>query len=143
LFQVARRRCLDELRRQRPIHFPVAELAHAEDELSSLAAIVDPGPLPEELAEQHDFQEHLMRAIHVLPPKMRSVVFLRYTQQLSFPEIEQKLGISPTTAKTSLARARRILLERPAAVREETRLMPFDGNFFEEWIHIFEEARSA
>src|SRR3989440_3141228 len=74
LFQVARNRCLDELRRKRAIHFSELETTSDEDEISPLAAIPDSHPLPEELAECHDLQQHLWQAIQALPPKFRSVV---------------------------------------------------------------------
>ena len=51
LFQVARNRCLDELRRKRAIHFSELEAVNDDEELSALAAIPDTSPLPEELAD--------------------------------------------------------------------------------------------
>ena len=84
LFQVARNRCLDELRRKRVIHFSELESVNDDEELSPLAAIPDNGPLPEELAEQSDLQYRLQDAIQTLPIKFRSVVLLRYAGQLSF-----------------------------------------------------------
>ena len=59
LFQVARNRCLDELRRKHAIHFSELEIVNDDDELSPLAAIPDTGPLPEELAERSDLQQRL------------------------------------------------------------------------------------
>src|SRR5438874_11404671 len=59
LFQVARNRCLDELRRRHAIHFSELEIASDDEELSPLAAIPDNSPLPEALDEQSDLQEHL------------------------------------------------------------------------------------
>ncbi len=109
LFQVARNRCLDELRRKRPIHLSDLESEEEEEEKSVLALIRDPRPLPEDIAEQHEQQEHLLRAIEGLPPNFRSVVYLRYTAQLSFSEIGKKLGIPETTAKTHFHRARHLL----------------------------------
>src|SRR5581483_9557565 len=99
LFQVARNRCLDELRRKRAIHFSELETSNEEDELSPLAAIPDGSPLPEELAEQHELQRRLQEAIETLPIKFRMVVLLRYTGQLSFGEIGQALDMPEATAK--------------------------------------------
>src|SRR2546423_9471852 len=62
LFQVARNRCLDELRRKRAIHFSELESGNDEDEVSPLDAMLDTDPLPEELAERHDLQQHLRDA---------------------------------------------------------------------------------
>jgi RNA polymerase sigma factor (sigma-70 family) len=109
LFQVARNRCLDELRRKHAIHFSELESANDEDELSPLASMPDTSPLPEELAEHHDLQECLQQAIETLPPKFRSVVLLRYAGQLSFSEIGQVLAMPEATAKTYFQRAKPLL----------------------------------
>ena len=108
LFQVARNRCLDELRRKRAIHFSELE-ANSEDEESPLAGLQDNGPLPEDLAERRDLQRLLRQAIQELPPKFRSVVLLRYTAQLSFSEIGQALDMPEATAKTYFQRAKPLL----------------------------------
>jgi RNA polymerase sigma factor (sigma-70 family) len=109
LFQVARNRCLDELRRKRVIHFSELESVNDDEELSPLAAIPDNGPLPEELAEQSDLQYRLQEAIQTLPFKFRSVVLLRYAGQLSFSEIGQTLNMPEATAKTYFQRAKPLL----------------------------------
>jgi RNA polymerase sigma factor (sigma-70 family) len=109
LFQVARNRCLDELRRKHAIHFSELELVTDEEEPSPLAAMPDTSPLPEELAEHHDLQASLQRAIQALPPKFRSVVLLRYAGQLSFSEIGQALKMPEATAKTYFQRAKPLL----------------------------------
>jgi RNA polymerase sigma factor (sigma-70 family) len=109
LFQVARNRCLDELRRKRIIHFSELQTPGEDDDLSPLAIIPDTGPLPEEIAERHDLQSMLQRAIDALPPKFRAVVLLRYASQLSFSEIGQALQMPEATAKTYFQRAKPLL----------------------------------
>ena len=109
LFQVARNRCLDELRRKHAIHFSELEPASDDDELSPLATLPDTAPLPEELAERRDLQQCLQKAIQTLPPKFRSVVLLRYAGQLSFSEIGQALKMPEATAKTYFQRAKPLL----------------------------------
>ena len=109
LFQVARNRCLDELRRKRVLHFSELQTAGEDDELSPLAIIPDTSPLPEEVAERHDLQDILQHAISGLPPKFRAVVLLRYTSQLSFSEIGQALQMPEATAKTYFQRAKPLL----------------------------------
>ncbi len=109
LFQVARNRCLDELRRKRAIHFSELESGNDEDDLSPLAIMPDTRPLPEEIAERRDLQQSLQRAIEGLPPKFRSVVLLRYAGQLSFSEIGKTLNMPEATAKTYFQRARPLL----------------------------------
>ena len=109
LFQVARNRCLDELRRKRSIHFSELEASNEEDDLSPLAIIPDTRPQPDEMAEHHDLQAALRKAIDALPPKFRSVVLLRYAGQLSFSEIGKTLNMPEATAKTYFQRSRPLL----------------------------------
>jgi RNA polymerase sigma-70 factor (ECF subfamily) len=109
LFQVARNRCLDELRRKRAIHFSELEASSDEEDLSPLAIMPDTSPQPDEMAERNDLQYHLRKAIDSLPPKFRSVVLLRYTSQLSFAEIGKTLSMPEATAKTYFQRARPLL----------------------------------
>lgn len=109
LFQVARNRCRDELRRKRAMHFSELEWVNDDDEVSPLAALPDPDPLPEEWVERRDLQACLQQAILTLPPKFRAVVLLRYTAQLSFAEIGQVLQMPEATAKTYFQRAKPLL----------------------------------
>ena len=124
LLQVARSRCIDELRRRQryPLAFSLLESRYCEEELPVLHDRVDPDPLPEELIEQHELQHDLQQAIEALPPGFRSVVWLRYRAQLSFPEIGRRLGIPEATAKTYFFRAKPLLRaffmqQREASVR--------------------------
>src|SRR6266581_184304 len=69
LFQVARNRCLDDIRqraRRRTVHFSELESGNEEEELPSLVSIPDSSPQPEELAERHDLQQRLHQAIQAL-----------------------------------------------------------------------------
>ena len=109
LFQVARNRCLDELRRKKAIHFSELEGVSDDDDLSPLDIMPDPQPLPDAIAERRDLQRILRRAIDELPPKYRSVVLLRYTTQMSFSEIGRTLQMPEATAKTYFQRARPLL----------------------------------
>jgi RNA polymerase sigma factor (sigma-70 family) len=109
LFQVARNRCLDELRRRRVVHFSELDTYNEEDEVEMFTFVQDPCPLPEEIAERHDVQDRLLSAIKSLPPRFRSVVFLRYSRQLTFPEIGRTLGMPEATAKTYFSRAKPLL----------------------------------
>jgi RNA polymerase sigma-70 factor, ECF subfamily len=117
LFQVARNRCLDELRRRRRCaEIPFSSLAweYREEDLSPIEAFPDPHPLPEEVAERVDLYCSLQQAIASLPPKMRSIVSLHSFRQLSFAEIGRLLSMRENTVKTyfyrSLLRLRRALM---------------------------------
>jgi RNA polymerase sigma factor (sigma-70 family) len=108
LFQVARNRCLDELRRRRRhAALPFSLLAWEDDEEESMvAAIPDPDPLPEEVVETSDRYSSLHRAIATLPPKFRSIVLLHCFKQLTFTEIGHLLNLPSSTVKTYYYRAR-------------------------------------
>jgi len=110
LTRVARNCCLDVLRSRRLVLFSELEWqAEEEEELSPLASLIDPGPSPEETVEQHEVQRMLHEAINGLPPRLRPVILLRYTAQLSFAEIGQRLKMPANTAKTYFHRARPLL----------------------------------
>jgi RNA polymerase sigma factor (sigma-70 family) len=109
LFQVARNRCLDELRKKRVVHFSELQSPNDDDDLSPLAIIPDNSPLPEDIAERHDLRDILQEAIASLPPKFRAVVLLRYASQLSFSEIGRALQMPEATAKTYFQRAKPLL----------------------------------
>src|SRR5437763_7234975 len=103
LFQVARNRCRDELRkrqRRSEIPFSTLEWRYREEELSPVEAIPDPEPLPEEVAERSDLQSSLQQALFSLSPKCRSIVRLHCFRQLSFAEIARMLNIPKNTVKT-------------------------------------------
>jgi RNA polymerase sigma-70 factor (ECF subfamily) len=121
LFQVARNCCMDELRRKyhSVLHFSQFENSEG-DSSNDLYDIPDPEPLPEDIVERRDLQVLLQDAIQTLPPKFRSVVILRYTSQMSFPEIGQVLSMPEATAKTYFHRAK-VLLRKILVARSRPR----------------------
>jgi RNA polymerase sigma factor (sigma-70 family) len=112
LFQVARNRCIDDLRqrtRRRSLCFSEVERVNDEGECSSLEMLPDPIPLPEEVVADQDLQKCLRQAIVALPPKFRDIVFLRSATPWSFAEIAQALNLRTATAKTYIQRAKLLL----------------------------------
>jgi RNA polymerase sigma factor (sigma-70 family) len=123
LFQVARNRCLDELRtrqRRRMVYFSELERGRSEEELSPLECILDSQPLPEEIAEQFDLHCMLQRAMFALSPKSRSIVHLHCSRELSFSEIGRILEMPVPTVKAyfyrSLPRLRTALMAQEHSV---------------------------
>ena len=108
LFQVARHRCLDELRRRRrrpEVPFSALEREGGEEGFSPLEALADRQALPEELTESSELHGSLREALVSLPPQLRSIVQLRCVRQLTFAEIGRTLHLPETTVKTSFCRA--------------------------------------
>jgi RNA polymerase sigma factor (sigma-70 family) len=122
LSRVAHNRCIDELRRRRPIFLSELPSAPHEDNYSFPTTLPDPDLLPEEQVEQHELRELLLEAIETLPPPFRMVVLLRYATQLSFREIGQALGMPEATAKTYFFRAK-----KPLRTLLETEFASYSG----------------
>ncbi len=109
LMQVAHNCCVNEYRRTRPLLFSQLASTSGEEDLDLLATLPDPDPSPEEQIEQQEWQNEVVQAICALPVKQRRVVWLKYTDQLSFAEIGKLLHMPAATAKTNFARARPVL----------------------------------
>lgn len=120
LFRVAANRCIDEGRRRHPLYFseirsPVFGAGEMLEEPSPEENMIDPAPLPEEVAELWDLQDALRAAIEALPMKFRTIVMLRYTEELTFKEIGDRLHMPENTVKTYFQRARPLLRASLAA----------------------------
>jgi RNA polymerase sigma-70 factor (ECF subfamily) len=68
--------------------------------------IMDSSPNPEQAFDSRQRRAHLMRAIQGLEPKLRIPIQLLVTGECSLKEICGALGMSHTTAKARLYRAR-------------------------------------
>lgn len=110
LYVIARNKCLDFVKRKRPVLFADVD---GPDEAESIAERVpDPQPLPDELAERADLQRILHEAVLDLPERYRQVVAMRYTGELSFAEIAETLNLPENTVKTHFHRAKALLRSR-------------------------------
>jgi RNA polymerase sigma factor (sigma-70 family) len=108
LFQVARNRCIDELRKRRrytEIPFSTIVWDAREQDLSLPETIPDPHPLPEEVVEQFDLPWSLQQALVSLPPRFRLIVHLHCFRHLTFAEIGGLLNMREITARTYFFRA--------------------------------------
>jgi RNA polymerase sigma-70 factor, ECF subfamily len=107
LYVIARNKCLDVLKRKRPLNFSALE--SDDDDEDPVAAVPDREPLPEEVLESADLQRILQEAVAALPERYRAVVSLRYASGLSFAEIGRTLGLPENTVKTQFQRAKSML----------------------------------
>lgn len=100
----ARHRAIDWLRRgERRME------SATEEELARRHA---PTPAPPELALQFEVQRSLMVAVEALPDPYREVIFLRYFEEVSVPEIARRRAVPIPTVRTWLTRAHAKLRER-------------------------------
>ena len=108
LFRIAWNRCIDEQRKYKRhpwVYFSELEQIYEEEGVSVLSTFLDRAPLPEEITEYEEDSTKLHTAIQSLPAKFRHVVWLRYTEELTFIEIGRRLHIPSTTAQTYFYRA--------------------------------------
>lgn len=102
LFQVARNKCIDLIRRRRTVPLSVPQ---GDDEQVEIDP-PDRRPRPEELYERVELQQILQDAIDELPMRTRAVVVMRYVGELTFAEIGESLGLPENTVKTLFQRAK-------------------------------------
>lgn len=77
---------------------------------SSLATLLaDPTPRPEQWLEEKQIREHILDAIHSLPPEQRAVVVMRYFLDMSAADMSAKMGRPLSTIKWWLRDARQRL----------------------------------
>lgn len=100
LLSIASNYCIDVLRRRR------ATLVDLDDVAYTVRSS-DPGP--ESSALDRELQQAVARAIGRLPESYRLVTVLRYYYDFSYEEIERITGLTESTVKTRLFRARRQL----------------------------------
>jgi RNA polymerase sigma factor (sigma-70 family) len=103
LYRVATNVATDYLRRSQPVP------------LNASFVIADTGPGPETTAELSERAEVVRAALHTLPYELRTVLLLRFYQDLSLQEIADALDIPMGTVKSRLFNAVRRLREGMAA----------------------------
>ncbi|NOX70625.1 MAG: RNA polymerase sigma factor [Gammaproteobacteria bacterium] len=96
--RVVRNRCLDLLRRRRPVGDPVERL-------------VDKSATPEQAAEIGDRDRALKEALASISSEQRQIVILRDYLDLSYAEIADVIEVAPGTVMSRLHRARLALRE--------------------------------
>jgi RNA polymerase sigma-70 factor (ECF subfamily) len=100
LLSIGSNYCIDVLRRRRFAWLTLDDVAF---ELPSGRAG------PERTAIEHERQAQVQRALLQLPQNYRLVTVLRYWQDMSYEEIANVTGLSESTIKTRLHRARGML----------------------------------
>jgi RNA polymerase sigma factor (sigma-70 family) len=102
LLSIASHLAIDLLRRRRFVALPLEDTPVVE-------WMPDIGAGPEETALQEEQHDEMQRLLRQLPEKYRSVVVLRYYQDMSYEEIAAALHLTPALVKARLHRARELL----------------------------------
>jgi RNA polymerase sigma factor (sigma-70 family) len=126
LFHVAHNRCVDELRKRQYkqlIRFSELEREDNGEDLVALESIPDLQALPEEIVERLDQRHMLHHAMGTVAPKIRLILYLHCSRDMSFPEISELLNIPLPSVKSyfyrSLPRLRTALLDQGYHVKQE------------------------
>lgn len=100
LFAIVRNKLLDKIRKQYVREEYVQKIlqSSSESDFSTQQTILT-----------NDLNNHIHRAVDVLPEKCREVFQLSRFEQLSVDQIAQKLQISPQTVKNQLSKALQVV----------------------------------
>lgn len=108
LYRIATNLCIDRIRKKKPDYYLDAEVNGTEGlDMYSQLAVDD--QLPEEKLVQMELQERIQYEIGRLPDKYRSVIVLKYIEELSLQEISEILDMPLGTVKTRIHRGREAL----------------------------------
>lgn len=108
LFRIATNLCIDRLRKKKPDYHLDAEVA-GTDGLNMYSQIASDVARPEDEVESLELQETIQEEISKLPEKYRSVIVLKYIEELSLKEISEILDLPIGTVKTRIHRGREAL----------------------------------
>ncbi|KAB2332169.1 RNA polymerase sigma factor SigW [Cytobacillus depressus] len=111
LYRIATNLCIDRIRKKKPDYYLDAEVA-GTDGLTMYSQIAADTNLPEEDLESLELQETIQREISKLPEKYRTVIVLKYIEELSLNEISKILDLPLGTVKTRIHRGREALRSR-------------------------------
>ena len=108
LYRIATNLCIDRIRKKKPDYYLDAEVPGTEG-LDMYSQLASDERLPEEELERMELQERIQYEISQLPDKYRSVIILKYIEELPLQEISDILGIPLGTVKTRVHRGREAL----------------------------------
>lgn len=108
LYRIATNLCIDRIRKKKPDYYLDAEVA-GTDGLTMYSQIPANTTSPEDEVESIELQEVIQREITRLPEKYRSVIVLKYIEELSLNEISEILDMPLGTVKTRIHRGREAL----------------------------------
>jgi RNA polymerase sigma-70 factor, ECF subfamily len=108
LFRIATNLCIDRIRKKKPDYYLDAEVA-GTDGLNMYSQIPSKSDMPEKELESLELEETIQKEILKLPEKYRTVIILKYIEELSLIEISEILNLPIGTVKTRIHRGREAL----------------------------------
>lgn len=111
LYRIATNLAIDRIRKKKPDYFLDAEVKGTKG-LDMYSYLSDDAPKPDEEVESLELQSFIQKQILSLSPKYRSVIVLRYINELSLKEISETLDMPIGTVKTRIHRGREALRKK-------------------------------
>ncbi|UOQ87508.1 RNA polymerase sigma factor SigW [Gracilibacillus salinarum] len=111
LYRIATNLTIDRIRKKKPDFYLDAEIK-GTDGLNMYAQLPAEDPLPDQEVESLEMQSYIQNEIMQLPAKYRSIIALRFIDELSLKEISEILEIPVGTVKTRIHRGREALRKR-------------------------------
>jgi RNA polymerase sigma-70 factor, ECF subfamily len=108
LYRIATNLSIDRIRKKKPDYYLDAEVAGGEG-LTLYSQVAADVALPEDEVQYVELQEIIQEEILKLPDKYRSVIVLKYIEELSLKEISEILDLPINTVKTRIHRGREAL----------------------------------
>jgi RNA polymerase sigma-70 factor, ECF subfamily len=108
LFRIATNLCIDRIRKKKPDYYLDAEVS-GTDGLTMYSQVAADIQMPEDEVEELELQATIQEAISKLPEKYRSVIVLKYIEELQLREISDILDLPLGTVKTRIHRGREAL----------------------------------
>lgn len=111
IYRIATNLCIDRLRKRRISYSLDAEMPEGEG-ADWYSLLPSDQATPEKEIVLSETQQQIRKAIDSLPEKYKSVVILRYLQDMSLQEIGDVLNMPVTTVKTRVHRGREFLRKK-------------------------------
>ncbi len=108
LFKIASNNGIDFLRKKRNIIISLDDDGNDKEDAKPMV-VIDEGLDPAETMIKSQMAQLVRSVVQKLKPRYRSLVELRYFQELSYEEISQQLGLPLGTVKAQLFRSRELL----------------------------------
>lgn len=109
LFKIASNNCIDFIRKKKKLTFSIDKSFENEDGVEIVHNIPALAPDPEENFIKKQKIKLMREIVEKLKPRYRTLIEMRYFQELSYEEIADELKLPLGTVKAQLFRAREFL----------------------------------
>ncbi len=112
LFRIAINNCIDYIRKKRLKTYSIDETIKSDSDCSFSQNISNYEPDAEHIMMHEQKIAHVRQLVEKLNVKYRSMIELRYYEELSYEEIAQEMNLPLGTVKAQLFRAKEILYQQ-------------------------------